>query len=177
MMKKYIMILLLCMIAACPSMAQKYDGLASFYGPQFHGRKAANGTVYNMHEYTCAHRALPFGTKLKVTNLKNNKCVVVTVTDRGPYAKRRVVDLSMAAANDLDMLRSGVVPVSVEVVGKDNEVGTFTAKAKIDKEDEEKKDDKEDGEKRWEEGFKFEDKVNTDKGFKSFTPTRDHQVS
>ena len=98
--------------------AQTFEGKASFYGKGFHGRRAADGSVYNMHEMTCAHKTLPFGTKLKVTNKLNGKTVIVKVTDRGPYVRGRIVDLSVAAAQQLDMVRCGVIPVRVEVLGK-----------------------------------------------------------
>lgn len=90
------------------------EGKASWYGPRFHGRKTASGEPFNQHDLTAAHRSLPFGTRVKVTNLKNGKSVVVRINDRGPYAKGRVIDLSRAAAKRLDMLRSGVAQVRVE---------------------------------------------------------------
>lgn len=96
--------------------AQQPDGLASYYGKKFHGKKAANGSRYNMHAMTCAHKTLPFGTKVKVTNINNGQEAVVTVTDRGPYVEGRVVDLSHAAAKKIGMIRSGVVPVSIEIM-------------------------------------------------------------
>jgi rare lipoprotein A len=89
-------------------------GKASWYGPRFHGRKTASGEIFNQHELTAAHRSLPLGTKVKVTNLKNGRSVVVRINDRGPYAKGRVIDLSRAAAKRLGMLNSGVAQVRVE---------------------------------------------------------------
>lgn len=103
-------------LCASPVAAQQFDGMASYYGPGFHGRRAADGSIYNMYQFTCAHKKLPFGTRLKVTNKKNGKSIVVTVTDRGPYVKGRIVDLSVAAAKEIDMLRSGVAPVTIEVL-------------------------------------------------------------
>ena len=94
-------------------------GLASYYGDAFHGRKTASGEVFNMRHRTCAHRWLPFNTKLLVTNLTNGRQVVVRVTDRGPWKKVRMVDLSKQAAIDLDMIRSGVARVSIQVVEAD----------------------------------------------------------
>ena len=91
-------------------------GLASWYGPRFHGRRAASGEVFNQHQYTAAHRRLPFGTQVKVTNLGNGKSVLVRINDRGPYVKGRIVDLSRAAANDLGMTEDGTVRVKLEVV-------------------------------------------------------------
>jgi len=96
--------------------AQTYTGKASYYGPGFHGRKCANGQVFDMNKLTCAHKTLPFGTKLKVTNLKNGKSTVVEVTDRGPYVKGRIIDLSKAAAQKIDMVAAGVVNVEIEIV-------------------------------------------------------------
>ncbi len=106
--------------------AQTYKGKASYYAQPFHGRKSASGRIYNMYEYTCAHKTLPFGTKLKVTNQANGKTVTVEVTDRGPYVKGRIVDLSKAAAMDLDMMKSGVADVEVEIV-KDEKTSKSSA--------------------------------------------------
>jgi len=91
-------------------------GVASWYGPGFHGRRAANGEIYNQHRLTAAHRHLPFGTQVKVTNLGNGKSVMVRITDRGPYAKGRIIDLSRAAARELRMTRDGTARISLEVV-------------------------------------------------------------
>ena len=88
-------------------------GVASFYAHKYHGRKTASGEKYNMHEMTAAHRRLPFGSKVRVTNLSNNSSVVVRVNDRGPFVKGRVIDLSLAAAKKLDMVRTGVAKVEV----------------------------------------------------------------
>lgn len=93
------------------------QGKASFYGNGFHGRLTSDGSRYHKDSLTCAHRTLPFGTLLKVTNQKNGKEVVVRVTDRGPFVKGRVVDLSMAAAKELGMVSMGVAPVTVQKVG------------------------------------------------------------
>lgn len=91
-------------------------GPASWYGPGFHGRKTANGERFNMHELTAAHRSLPFGTKVRVTNQKNGKSVVVRINDRGPYAGGRVIDLSRGAAQALSMVGAGVAPVKLQVL-------------------------------------------------------------
>ena len=93
------------------------QGKASFYGNGFHGRITSDGSRYHKDSLTCAHRTLPFGTLLKVTNKSNGKEVVVRVTDRGPFVRGRVVDLSMAAAKQLGMVSQGVAPVQVEAVG------------------------------------------------------------
>lgn len=72
-------------------------GIASYYGSKFHGKRTASGSIYNMHALTAAHKTLPFGSKVRVTNLKNNKTVDVKITDRGPFIKGRVIDLSKKA--------------------------------------------------------------------------------
>ncbi len=93
-------------------------GLASWYGGDFHGKKTANGEVFNTNEHTAAHKTLPFNTVVKITNLYNLKTTVVRINDRGPFRKGRIIDLSRAAAADLDMLGSGVIPVRIEIVEK-----------------------------------------------------------
>lgn len=92
-------------------------GLASWYGPNFHGRKTANGEVFNQNDLTAAHPTLPLPSYVRVTNLKNDRSVVVRVNDRGPFAHGRVIDVSSAAASMLDFKRSGVAKVKVEYVG------------------------------------------------------------
>lgn len=91
-------------------------GMASYYGAKFHGRKTASGETFNMYAHTCAHRWLPFGTLLQVTNLSNGKHVIVTVNDRGPFHHGRMIDISKQAAEDIGMINSGTARVSVEVV-------------------------------------------------------------
>lgn len=98
------------------TLAMKPDtGIASFYAGEFHGKRMSNGKAFNMHSKTCAHRWLPFGTKLFVTNLDNGKTVVVEVTDRGPFKHTRIIDVSKAAAVDLDMVRKGTARVCISV--------------------------------------------------------------
>lgn len=104
-----------CLFGAQGSSYVEY-GLATYYGDQFHGKKTASGEVYNKDDFTCAHRKLPFGTKVRVTNLKNKKSVVVRVNDRGPWVKGRVIDLSYAAAIEIDMIKDGMVRVKIEVL-------------------------------------------------------------
>lgn len=101
-------------------------GIASYYGRAWNGRKTACGEVFNTDSFTCAHRTLPFGTILKVTNKKNGKSVVVRVTDRGPYAKGRIIDLTLAAAKKIDMVNSGVVPVEIAQVYTPSTIPTAT---------------------------------------------------
>lgn len=91
-------------------------GLASYYADQFHGRRTANGERYRKNEYTAAHRRLPFGSRVRVTNLSNDRSVEVRINDRGPYARRRIIDLSRQAASDLGFLEKGVTKVKVEVL-------------------------------------------------------------
>ena len=91
-------------------------GKASYYGRAWNGRKTASGEIFNTDSLTCAHKTLPFGTMLKVTNKNNGKSVVVRVTDRGPYISGRIIDLTLAAAQQIDMVRSGVVNVEIAQV-------------------------------------------------------------
>jgi len=91
--------------------AWEQRGKASWYGGIFQGRQTANGEIYDTWGYTCAHKTLPFGTILKVVNLKNNRSVRVRVNDRGPFADNRIIDLTYAAARDLDMIREGTADV------------------------------------------------------------------
>lgn len=91
------------------------SGVASYYAEKFHGRKTSSGERYDMHDHTCAHRWLPFGTKLRVTNVQNNRSVVVRVNDRGPWKHGRIIDVSKAAAIELDMIRAGTATVRVEI--------------------------------------------------------------
>ncbi|MGP7734172.1 septal ring lytic transglycosylase RlpA family protein [Oceanimonas smirnovii] len=92
------------------------EGKASFYGARHHGRKTASGERFNKNDLTAAHKTLPFGTRVKVTNLRNNQVVVVRINDRGPYARGRVIDLSEQAAREVGMIRAGVVPVRLEIL-------------------------------------------------------------
>ena len=101
-----------------PLIANTFGGKASWYGPGFHGRRTANGERYNQNALTAAHRHLRFGTRVKVTNLNNGRSVVVRINDRGPYAKGRVIDVSAAAARSLGMIKRGVVPVRVTILGR-----------------------------------------------------------
>ena len=93
-------------------------GKASYYSNKLAGRKMANGDKYRPGKLTAAHKTLPFGTRLKVTNLDTRKTVKVKVTDRGPFAPGRVIDLSYKAAKKIDMIKAGVAPVKVKVIGK-----------------------------------------------------------
>jgi rare lipoprotein A len=120
-------LLLVCALAGCarrkakiarPAPAGRYSetGLASWYGVPYHGRAAANGEIYDMEKMTAAHRTLPFDTVVRVTNLSNTRTVEVRITDRGPFIDGRIIDLSRAAAREIDMLGPGVVNVRVDAV-------------------------------------------------------------
>lgn len=91
------------------------QGVASWYGPGFHGRRTASGERFNQHDLTAAHKKLPLGTRVVVTNLRNGKSVEVEINDRGPYVRGRILDLSRAAAEQIDMKKSGVTPVRLEI--------------------------------------------------------------
>lgn len=94
------------------------EGIASWYGPQFHAKRTASGEVYNMYDLTAAHRILPMQTKIRVTNLDNDTSVVLRVNDRGPFVGNRIVDLSYKAAQELDVIRPGTARVRVEALGR-----------------------------------------------------------
>ncbi len=94
-------------------------GTASWYGIPFHGRQTASGETYDMNGMTCAHRTLPFGTVLLVTNMGNGRSATVRVTDRGPYVSGRIIDLSRGAASALDMLATGTAQVELKAVGNE----------------------------------------------------------
>jgi len=95
----------------------RLKGLASYYASRFHGRQTASGEIYDENALTAAHRTLRFGTRVRVTNLKNGKSVVVRINDRGPYGdRRRVIDLSLAAARELEMVEDGLVRVRLKVL-------------------------------------------------------------
>jgi rare lipoprotein A len=91
-------------------------GVASWYGREFQGRPTASGERFDMHDLTAAHRTLPFGTRVKVTNLQSGKSVVVRINDRGPHKPGRVIDLSYAAAKQLNMIEPGTARVRIEVL-------------------------------------------------------------
>jgi rare lipoprotein A len=91
-------------------------GLASWYGPPYHNRRGSNGEVYNMHAMTAAHRTYPLGSIVRVTNVKTGSMALVRITDRGPFIPGRIVDLSLAAAQKVDVVRPGVAEVRVELM-------------------------------------------------------------
>ena len=118
-------LLLLMVLAGCghvlkpgmPRRGRPQTGIASWYGSKYHGRTCANGEKFDMYKLTAAHKSLPFGTRVRVTNLENNKSVVVRINDRGPFVRGRIIDLSYAAAKKIGMLKSGIVKVRAEIVG------------------------------------------------------------
>lgn len=111
---------LLLLLAALPAHAagktMETVGLASFYAPRFHGRPTASGELFDKEALTAAHRTLPFGTLVRVKNLRNGRSIVVRINDRGPFWPGRIVDLSVGAARALGFLRAGKAPVKLEVV-------------------------------------------------------------
>lgn len=95
---------------------QEITGVASWYGPGFNGRQSANGEIFNQNELTAAHKSLPFGTLVRVTNLNNGRSVIVRINDRGPYIGNRILDLSARAAQEIGMISTGVAPISLEIL-------------------------------------------------------------
>lgn len=122
MKRKIILFLPLLALLNISAFAQKAQvGKASFYADAFNHRKTASGERFCMDSFTCAHNLYPFGTWLRVTNLKNNKSVVVRVNDRGPFRPPRVIDLSKAAAKKIDMYTAGVATVRIEKISRPDE--------------------------------------------------------
>lgn len=99
------------------------EGVASWYGPDFHGKPTSCGEIYDMNAMTSAHKILPLGVHVRVTNKNNGKSVVVRVNDRGPFVKNRIIDLSYAAARELDVVAAGTAPVRIEALGFRNSGG------------------------------------------------------
>jgi rare lipoprotein A len=115
-------------------------GTASMYGKKFHNRKTANGERFNMYDHTAAHPFLVFGTHVKVTNLNNSKSIIVRINDRGPFVKGRIIDLSYAAAQELDFIRQGITRVKVESIAEPhpsnkNEIVVFDNEEILGKDD------------------------------------------
>ena len=102
--------------AAPPRVGMTETGVASWYGHPYHGRQAANGEIYDMEKLTAAHRTLPFETWVRVQNLTNNKTVDVRIQDRGPFIDNRIIDLSKAAARDIDLIGPGIARVKLTVI-------------------------------------------------------------
>ncbi len=115
-----------------------FNGRASWYGPNFHGKKTSNGETYNMWQMTAAHKTLPMNTVLRVTNKNNGRSVVVRVNDRGPFVNSRIIDLSKKAASELDMVAKGTAPVKLEVLGFNRKGQTVITKTSMQKDVKEK---------------------------------------
>lgn len=117
-MKRILALFALLTLSSISVFAQKTEeGMASFYADKFNGKKTANGETYHHAKKTAAHRTLPFGTIVKVTNLENQKQVIVRINDRGPFKKNRIIDLSKSAAQSLGFVSKGLTKVRIEVVG------------------------------------------------------------
>ena len=99
------------------TLGESYDGIASWYGPNFHGKKTSNGEIYSMYAHTAAHKTLPMNTIVRVTSKENGKSTIVRINDRGPFIAGRIIDLSKSAATDIDMMAKGTARVRVEVIG------------------------------------------------------------
>lgn len=106
------------------SLGEKFDGIASWYGPNFHAKKTSNGEIYNMHAHTAASKILPMNTVVRVYNKENGKSTIVRINDRGPFVDGRIIDLSNAAAHDIDMVKKGTAQVQLEVIGFKGIIGT-----------------------------------------------------
>ena len=102
-----------CLVSSCAKYISE-TGVASYYGDEFNHRQTASGSKFNPHRLTAAHKTLPFGTKVIVTNLTNNQRVKWRITDRGPFVKGRIIDLSEKAAKKIDMIKQGVVQVELK---------------------------------------------------------------
>jgi rare lipoprotein A len=137
----------LLLIGACATVRTRPEGpvqtgTASWYGPKFHGKRTSSREIYNMYDLTAAHQTLPFGTRVMVTNLNNNRSAEVRINDRGPFVKGRIIDLSYAAARVLDMIGSGTAPVRLEILNSTGtewpwvhyaiQVGSFVSKQNAD---------------------------------------------
>jgi len=107
-------VFIVALLIALPLMSK--EGVASYYHDQYHGKKTTSGVIYNREKLTCAHKTLPFGTKLLVTNLSNNKQIEVIVTDRGPFTKGRDLDLSYAAADSIGMIHKGTQKIDYVII-------------------------------------------------------------
>ena len=123
--KGYVIFCLMLFITSCASATAKTDaqwighteaGEASFYAMKYQSKKTASGELFNQSASTGAHRTLPFGTKVKVTNTANGKSVTVRINDRGPFVRGRVIDLSQSAFKRIGSLDAGVIPVKIEVI-------------------------------------------------------------
>jgi rare lipoprotein A len=115
--------------ASPPQIRSGETGLASWYGHPYHGRAASNGEIYDMEKLTAAHRTLPFGTLVHVTNLANNKSVDVRIIDRGPFIEGRVIDLSHAAAQAIDLIGPGIAQVRLDILSAPPTISAYAVQA------------------------------------------------
>src|SRR5699024_7352448 len=106
----------------CSFFGQVEKGIASYYADKFTGRLTANGETFNPNEFTAAHKELPFNTKVKVTNLENNKAIIVRINDRGPFIKGRIIDLAPIVAKKLDFHHAGLTKVKVETLDENEKI-------------------------------------------------------
>jgi rare lipoprotein A len=104
------------------NIGDKFDGIASWYGPDFHSKKTSNGEIYDMYDMTAAHKTLPMNTVVRVDNLENGKSVIVRINDRGPFVRGRIIDLSNKAARDIEMVGKGTANVKLTVLGYNGEI-------------------------------------------------------
>lgn len=123
--KTIVLLFFAVLLSSCAAVEQSVspdgvqEGVASWYGSDFHGKPTASGETYNMHAMTAAHKTLPLGTTLEVTSLENGRRIGVVVNDRGPFVAGRVIDLSYSGAKGLDMVGSGTARVRLKVTGRD----------------------------------------------------------
>ena len=104
------------------NIGDKFDGIASWYGPDFHSKKTSNGEIYDMYDMTAAHKTLPMNTVVRVDNLENGKSIIVRINDRGPFVRGRIIDLSNKAAREIEMVGKGTANVKLTVLGYNGEI-------------------------------------------------------
>lgn len=124
-MIRYLPLLYLSLVLILSCVTSKYEtgsglSVASWYGPDFHGRPTASGDRFDMNRFTCAHREFPFGSLLRVINISNGRSVKCIVNDRGPFVSGRDIDLSYAAAKEIGLIGHGTMPVRIEYIGRDS---------------------------------------------------------
>lgn len=112
------------------NVGERFDGIASWYGPNFHGKHTSNGEIYDMYQKTAAHKTLPMNTMVRVTNKNNGRSVVVRINDRGPFVGTRIIDLSRASAQQIQMIGAGTAPVEIEILGFSGVIATLADKTK-----------------------------------------------
>ena len=110
------LLLILMFSRGCDSISEVEEGIASYYADFFQGQPTASGVLYDSSAMTAAHQSLPFGTEVRVTNLMNEKSVILTINDRGPFVDDRIIDVSKSAARKLEFIRAGIIKVRIEVL-------------------------------------------------------------